>query len=79
MHTLANSKDPDEMPQHAAFHKGLHCLLRQKRYSEKEIQFYLQNLNCNPSIFTMDHSKFIVQHQKEESISTIRCEGLYQY
>ena len=23
---LANSADPDEMPHHAAFHLGLHCL-----------------------------------------------------
>ena len=27
---LANSEDPDEMPQKVAFHQGLHCLLRQK-------------------------------------------------
>ena len=26
--TLANSKDPDEMPHKAAFHLGLHCLLK---------------------------------------------------
>ena len=26
--TLANSKDPDEMLHYAAFHLGLHCLLR---------------------------------------------------
>ena len=29
MGTLANSEDPDEMPQAAAFHQGLHWLLRQ--------------------------------------------------
>ena len=34
--TLANSGDPDEMPQKAAFHQGVDCLLRQKRSSEKE-------------------------------------------
>ena len=28
VHILANSEDPDEMPQKAAFHQGLHCLLR---------------------------------------------------
>ena len=27
--TLANSEDPDGMPHDAAFHYGLHCLLRQ--------------------------------------------------
>ena len=25
---LANSADPDEMPHYAAFHLGLHCLLK---------------------------------------------------
>ena len=28
MSTLANNEDPDEMPHFAAFHLGLHCLLR---------------------------------------------------
>ena len=32
MGTLANSEDPDEMPQTAAFHQCLHCLLRQNGY-----------------------------------------------
>ena len=35
--TSANSEDPDEMPHNAAFHQGLHCLLRLKQFSEKEI------------------------------------------
>ena len=30
MSTLANNEDPDKMPYNAAFHQGLHCLLRQK-------------------------------------------------
>ena len=30
MSNLANSEDPDEMPQDVAFLLGLHCLLRQK-------------------------------------------------
>ena len=25
---LANSADPDEMQHHAAFHQGLHCLIK---------------------------------------------------
>ena len=37
MGTLANSKDPDEMPHNAAFYQGLHCLLRHKQSSEKYI------------------------------------------
>ena len=31
MVTLANSEDPDEMQHDAAFHQGLHCLLRTKQ------------------------------------------------
>ena len=35
MSTLANSEDQDEMQHHAAFHQGLHCLLKQNQSSEK--------------------------------------------
>ena len=68
MHTLANSEDPDEMPQYAPFHQGLYCLLRQK-WSEKKMQFYLEIITCDPLRNIMDHPKFIVSNQKEESIS----------
>ena len=38
MGTLATSEDPDEMRHNAAFHQGLHGLLkRQNQSSEKEI------------------------------------------
>ena len=67
---MANSEDPHEMPHNEAFHHGLHYLPSQKRSSEKEIQFYLGMKTCEPSIYTMDHSKFIVSNQKKESIST---------
>ena len=40
MVTLAKSEDPDEMQHYAAFHQGLHCLLRQNRSSKKEIQYF---------------------------------------
>ena len=60
MRTLAYSEDLDEMLDNAAYHQGLHCLLRRNPSSEKEIQFYLQNINCDPSIYTIDHPKFIV-------------------
>ena len=70
MPTLANNEDLDEMPHNTAFHQDLHCLLRQKQSSEKEIQFYLEIITCDPSIYTMDHSTFIILKRKEESIST---------
>ena len=37
MGTFANSEDPGEVQHYATFHQGLHCLLRQKPSSEKEI------------------------------------------
>ena len=40
MNNLAYSQDPDEMPHDAAFHLGLHCLLRKNKSLEKEIQFF---------------------------------------
>ena len=36
---MANSEDSVEMPHNAAFHQGLHCLLRQNESSEKEKQY----------------------------------------
>ena len=46
MHFFANGEDPVEMLHHAAFHQSLHCLLRQRGSSEKEIQFHLEII-CN--------------------------------
>ena len=67
MHSLANdlflwqnSENSDEMPHNAQFHQGLHCLQRQIQSSEKGIQFYLEIITCDPSIYTMAHPKFIV-------------------
>ena len=37
MGPLANSEDPDEMQHNAAFHQGLHCLLRLKQSSGSEV------------------------------------------
>ena len=42
------------MVHNAAFHQGLHCLLKQYWSSEKEIQYFFQNITCDPSIYTMD-------------------------
>ena len=38
---LANTEAPDEMSHHAALYQRLHCLLRQKQSSEKELKFDL--------------------------------------
>ena len=48
--TLASSEDPDEMQHDAAFHQGLHCLLRLKRLSRSDIH---HNSTCDPLKYTM--------------------------
>ena len=55
MGTLANSEDPDEILHSATFHQCLQYLLRLKGSSEKEIQFQLEIITCDPSIYTMNH------------------------
>ena len=57
------------MPHNMAFNQGVNCLLRLKQYSEKEIEFYLENVTCDPLIHIMDHPKFIVSNQNKDSIS----------
>ena len=66
---VTNSEDQDEMPQNAAFHQDLHCLLLQKQSSEQEMQFYFEIITCDPLMYAMDLPKFIVSIQKEEFIS----------
>ena len=68
MHIFANSEDPDDTLHNAAFYQGLHYL-RQRRFSEKEIQFYLEIITCDPLIYTMDHPKLVVSNKKEQFIS----------
>ena len=35
----------------------------------KKCNFYMEIITCDTSVYTMDHPKFIVSNQKEESIS----------
>ena len=53
MSTLANSVDPDEMQHNAAFHLGLHCLLRLKPPLGTEIHHDLENFICDPLKYTI--------------------------
>ena len=57
---LASSEDPDEMPHDAAFHQGLHCLLRLKQSSGAEIHHDLENATCDPLKYTMGSPILIV-------------------
>ena len=54
MGTFTNSEDPDELPHNVAFHQSLH---------------YLKSKKKKLTLYTMDHPKFILSNQKEESIS----------
>ena len=58
MGIMAISEDPDEMPQNAAFHLGLHCLVIQKQSPRKTINGY----------YTMDQPGCIVPNFMENSI-----------
>ena len=53
MDTFANSANPDEMPQNAAFYQDIHCLVRQNRSSKKEIQSCFEIITCHTSVNTM--------------------------
>ena len=48
MGTLANSEDSDEMQHNAAFHQGLHYLLRLKHLSGTEIHHDSELLPMTP-------------------------------
>ena len=50
---MVNSEDPDEMQHNAAFHQGLHCLLRLKQLSWMEIHNNLENSTCDSLNYTM--------------------------
>ena len=69
---MAKSEDPDEMPHYAAFHQGLHCLLRQNGSSENEMQYYLEIITCDPSIYTMDCPDITVSNFMGNPIGTER-------
>ena len=75
MGTLANSEDPDEMQHYAAFHQGLHCLLRQNQSSEKEIQYFLEIISCDPSIYKLDHPDLTLSNFMGNSIGIHYTKG----
>ena len=63
--TFANSKNPTEMPHHATFYQGLHGSLQQKPSLEKDMHFFLENVLCDPTICTIEHSKATVSNRNE--------------
>ena len=73
--SLPNTEDPDEMPHNAAFHQGLHFLLRHNRSSEKKQHYFMKIVTCDPSKYKMDHHDFIVCSFMESSIGLKRVRG----
>ena len=53
--TLTNSEDPVEMLHYAAFHQGLHCLLRYKQSTGTEIHHNWEMPTCDPLKYIMDN------------------------
>ena len=65
MGTLANSEDADKMQHNAAFHQGLHCLLRLKQPSGTEIS---ETYTCDPLKYKMGNPILIVSMCLEKFI-----------
>ena len=78
MGTLENSEDPDEMPHDVAFHQGLHCLQRQCQSSKKVLQYFWEIITGDPSIYTVDHTDFIVCSYIENLVSLKRVRSLHE-
>ena len=64
MGTLANSEDPGEIQHNAAFHQGLHRLLRLNQPSRTEKQHNLENTTCGPLKYSTGSQLLIVQRIK---------------
>ena len=78
MAKFANSEDPDEMTQNAAFHQGLHRLWMLKQSSEIWIHYNLEILTCDPLKYLMDYYIPIVVISMGKSITIQRgAKGLY--
>ena len=74
---LANSEDPDEMQHHAAFHQGLHCLLRLIQYSGTKVQNYLEISTRDPLKYIIDNPILIVLICMGKSIRIQRINEIY--
>ena len=60
MGTLANSEDSDEMQHYAAFHLGLHCLLRLKLPLGTELHYNLETSTYDPLKYKMGNPILII-------------------
>ena len=72
---MAHSEDPDEMQHNAAFHQGLHFLLKSKQFSGTVIHQKLEILTCDPLIYIMDNPILFAFICMGESIKIQRVKG----
>ena len=75
MGTLANSEYPDEMQHYAAFHQGMHCLLKSKAHLGTEMKHNLENYACNPLKYIMCCPIIIASICMGKSIRIQRVKG----
>ena len=71
MCSLANSEDPE-----CGISSGSTLYAMTKESSAQEMHFYVEIITCDPSVYTMDHPKFIASNQKEESSRALRAKCL---
>ena len=69
MCSLANSdSDPDEMPYLCGISLGYTLFAMTKNnLQRKNTFFYVEIITCDPSVYKMDHRKFIASNQEEDS------------
>ena len=69
-------KTPNEMPPHAAFWQGLHCLLSPSQFSEKEIQFHLENITCDPFDIHWTIANLLYRERSDSVVEWTRDRGV---
>ena len=65
------------MPHNVQFLHGLHSLLSQNRSSEKEVQYNLEIITSDPSLYTVGHPDLTVSKFMENSIGFKRVSCLF--
>ena len=68
---LANSEDLDEMTHFIRVYTV--CYKYEKGITEKEMQFNLEIISCDPSLYIMEHPKINASYRKEESSKCIHA------
>ena len=57
MGTSESSENSDEMLHNMSFHQGPELFAETKTIFKAKMQFHMEIINCDLSIYTMDHSQ----------------------